>query len=127
MGIIYRIRYAAKNLNGLYSEWSDILLAALGPLPSKPVTPTKDITNSKGDMLSIEWTKITTDSLPIYGYELYADSGNNDEFKRVYDGSKSPQINTFAIMNVSDSLTYRVKIRAINFNGFGPFSDTASL
>ena len=34
----------------------------------------------------VNWDEITGDSLPIIGYRLYADSGEKDELRLIYDG-----------------------------------------
>jgi hypothetical protein len=60
---------------------------ALGAVPSAPGVPTKDIVLSTKDSILVKWTAVTTDTLKILGYKLYADSGHADELKLVYDGT----------------------------------------
>ena len=92
-GTLYRIRIAAKNQNNQLSEYSEVLLAAIGGLPSKPTAPTKVLEESSATSIMINWDKITSDVLPIQGYKLYADSGRADNLVLVYDGSNSPGTN----------------------------------
>lgn len=69
------------------SELSDELVFALGAVPSAPGVPTKSIELSTQDSILVQWAAVTTDTLNILGYKLYADSGHADELKLVYDGT----------------------------------------
>jgi hypothetical protein len=107
----------------------------LGSLPSKPSAPTKDITLSKAESIYIRWNKITTDTLMILGYNLYADSGRRDsDLRLVYSGINYPQVTSFEFSSTSnlDELVdykklYRFQLEALNFNGAGPRSDIVEL
>lgn len=123
----YRIRSRAKNIQGLYSEYSDFLIAAQGSVPSKPSTPVKNLLLSNGTSITVEWNPITTDTLSIYGYQLFADEGNDDTLMLVFDGKDFPGKTSFTMTNVSSQTNYWFKVRAVNFNGYGPFSDIAIL
>lgn len=46
------------------------------------------------------------DTLSIYGYELWADSGNFDTFKLIFDGKELPGVTSFLMTNVSFGLNY---------------------
>ena len=126
-GTLYRVRLAAVNKDGVFSDYSDVLLVALGSLPSKPNTPTKDISRSSTNSILVQWDEITGDTLTIQGYKLYADSGRADGFKLVFDGSNSPGIREYLLQNTNVDLTYRFRVQATNINGDGPFSNIASL
>lgn len=76
----------------------------------------------------MRWNKITTDVLAINGYLLYADSGLNDDFKLIYDGTNKPEVNYFHYdNNLSVLHSYRFYLKAINFNGEGPASNIVEL
>ena len=126
-GTLYRIRIAAKNEDNQLSEYSEVLLAALGGLPSKPTNIVKVLDESSATSIMISWDKITSDVLPIQGYKLYADSGRADELVLAYDGSNIPGTNSFLLENVDVDLKYRINVTAININGEGQISDTVEL
>ena len=74
-GTIYRVKFRAVNVDSDYSKFSNELIFALGSLPSTPSTPTKIIEESSADSIMVNWDEIVDDSLPILGYNLYADTG----------------------------------------------------
>ncbi len=84
---------------------------------------------STSNSIAVVWTKITGDTLPVMGYKLYADSGLDDDFKLVFDGSIQPETTTFnySRTNMDTSLIYRFYVTGINFNGEGLKSDIAYL
>lgn len=78
------------------SDFSDEVSFMLGSLPSKPIAPTKDILKSQAESIYIKWNKITTDTLMILGYNLYADSGRRDsELRLVFSGVNYPQVTSY--------------------------------
>jgi hypothetical protein len=133
-GTIYRAKILAVNEEGLKSESSNECLFALGALPSQPNQVRKDSIRSSGEAIFVEWDKITTDTLMVLGYKLYADSGRNEPLHLVYDGSNNPQISEFSFEKASNlnetinnKLWYRFQVAAVNFNGEGERSETLSL
>lgn len=127
-GTIYRVKYRAKNEDNQYSAYSPELIFALGPLPSTPNAPMKDSSTSSNTTIAVYWDDITGDTLSILGYKLYADSGLNDDFSLVYDGTNYPDNLTYTFNNsVNNLLTYRFYVTGVNFNGEGPASSIASL
>lgn len=85
-GTIYRVKFRAVNELTKYSEFSLELVFALGSLPSTPSAPAKIIEESTKDAIMVSWPQVSGDSLPILGYRLYADSGQKNELRQVYDG-----------------------------------------
>ncbi len=117
------------------SEFSGEVAFMLGSLPSKPVAPTKDILLSKAESIYVKWNKITTDTLMILGYNLYADSGRRDsDLRLVFSGVNYPQLTSFAFDESSNlgelvdfKKRYRFQLEALNFNGAGPRSEIVEL
>lgn len=86
----------AVNEDGMKSEFSNECLFKLGALPSQPNMITKNDDLSTGEAIYVQWDKITSDTLKVLGYKLYADTGRNDPLRLVYDGSSNPQISEFS-------------------------------
>ena len=126
-GTLYRVRIAAVNEDDVFSDYSEVLLVALGSLPSKPNTPSKDLAGSSENSILVKWDEVSGDTLTIQGYKLYADSGRADDFNLIFDGSNSPGIREFLFTGANVDLTYRFRVRATNINGDGPDSNIASL
>lgn len=126
-GTLFRVRTAAINEDGLMSDYSEVLLCALGGFPSAPTAPFKVLDESSATSIMIEWDRVVGDTLPIQGYKLYADTGRADDFSLVYDGSNSPGTHSYFLTKTSVELTYRVYVTAINVNGEGPESPVSSL
>ena len=96
-GTLYRVKFAAVNELALRSDFSNEFIFRLGPLPSQPAPVNKVDAFSSGGMIALEWSAVTTDSLDILGYKLYANSGRNEPLRLVYDGSTDPQTTTFVL------------------------------
>jgi hypothetical protein len=45
------------------------------------------------------------------------DSGNNGEYRVVFDGKGQPGVLGYNVRNLTTGRSYRFKMRAINFNG----------
>jgi len=45
----------------------------------------------------------------------------------LFDGKDFPGKTSFTVFNVSSKTNYRFKVRAVNFNGYGPFSNVTTL
>jgi hypothetical protein len=117
-GTISRVRLAAINEDNMMSDYSEVLIFALGSLPSQPDAPFKIIESSGPNIISIGWNKITGDTLPILGYKLYSDTGRDDDFTLIYDGTSSPNTLEYTgIQTQSIDTIFRVKLKATNING----------
>lgn len=71
-----------------------------------------------------------TGGAAIIGYDMQIDDGLNGEFRYVIGGNRSANtLQTSVFLTAEDGLksglTYRVRFRAINEIGEGPWSDTA--
>ena len=125
---MYRLKVRAKNVAGVYSEFSNSLVVALGSVPGAPSKPEKVIGASGPKQIAVQWNEVTGGTLPIYGYRLYSDLGLDDNFSIVFDGTNKPKTTQYLQSNVTDpSVTYRFYVTAVNFNGEGAASATAQL
>lgn len=77
-GTLYRVKILAVNEQAMTSDFSNELIFALGGLPSAPSHLGKDDVQSSGLEIGITWDKVTSETLEILGYKLYANSGRND-------------------------------------------------
>jgi len=74
----------------------------------------------------VEWTPITTDTLSVLGYKLYADTGHMDSFHLIFDGSQQISTTSFSFTKSANNnipldpeLFYRFKVIGVNYNGAG--------
>ena len=74
----------------------------------------------------VEWTPITTDTLSVLGYKLYADTGHMDSFHLIFDGSQQISTTSFSFTKYANNnipldseLFYRFKVIGVNYNGAG--------
>ena len=86
-GTTYRLKFRAVNEDGTYSLFSSELIFALASLPMSPITLTKDLKNSAKDSIMVTWSFVLNETLPVLGYKLYANTGQKDAMRVVYDGS----------------------------------------
>jgi len=82
----------------------------------------------------VQWDFVTGETIPILGYELFADTGKKDTMRLVFNGIGLPNTNTFEYTSASNlgilldsALFYKFKVRSINFNGVGEFSPVVAL
>ena len=91
---------------------------ALGNLPPAPAAPFKVEAASSTTSITIAWTAVTsTDNVPITGYQVYIDDGQNGNFKQVYDGANKPLLNHFTAVGLVTGLAYRFTVVSMNING----------
>ena len=121
---MYRTKIRAVNELNKYSQFSHELVFALGPLPSAPSAPSKVIEESTKDSIMVSWPQVTGDDLPLIGYRLYADTGQKDELRLVYDGKNRATKTKFLFdrlandgIALSPLLFYQFQVTALNFNG----------
>lgn len=84
-GLMYRFRVKAQNALG-FSDYSQVLMVGLGPLPSTPSAPTKasdDESNSENSIM-LNWSPLVTQTLQINFYSLYMDDGYGVNFTEIY-------------------------------------------
>ena len=88
-------------------------------MPSPPTSLLKVDSLSNETAISVVWTRVTGNVLPILGYRLYVDSGRDDSYTMIYDGNNMPEVFTFTLVSskLSTSLSYSFYVTSINFNG----------
>jgi len=84
-GLMYRFRVKSKNDLG-FSDYSEVLMVGLGPLPTTPTAPTKALNDPANSEISImlEWIPLSAQTLQINFYSLYMDDGYGVNFTEIY-------------------------------------------
>ena len=123
-GTHYFFSYQLKNREG-NSPMSDVAEIALADYPSAPSTPNKIDSKSSVTSMQIEWSTVPETQINVIGYELWMDSGSDGLFNLVFSGRNRPGILTYLVEKLETGRAYRFKVRAVNFNGNGPFSNEA--
>lgn len=119
------IQVKAKNLAGLNGE-SDILEVTVAGVPSKPTTgPTEDTRITSKSVIGVTYTEPNNQGSTIVSYEVQIDDGNEGSFTTFAGGDTSNHISLSAHTStgIVKGLTYRVRYRAKNVNGWGEYSD----
>lgn len=124
-GTIYSFYVVAVNSLGEGIP-SDIVKIGLGNLPSSPAAPQVDLSQSTTTSQMIYWSALTSQDLPVIGYQLYQRQTNGfDDYQLIYEGRYSLQFNA---TNLISNQLYSFKLVAQNFNGYGSeSSDFVSL
>jgi hypothetical protein len=89
IGKVYRFRYRAINIVGL-SDWSEEAYIAFGDVPPQPNAVTRIF--SFRTEITVRWDEVIGGSLPVTGYILSMDNGQNSVLTPVYIGTNRPDI-----------------------------------
>ncbi len=127
VGLVYRLRVRSINVKDP-SAFSPIVSAALADLPAKVPSPTKILYLSSKTSIALEWPLIVDPSIQmpgvaVTGYEVQVDDGLNGDFETVFYGKNVPSLHQYIVGDLVQQRGYRFRVRAENFNGFGPYSD----
>ena len=125
LGNKMNIQVKAKNSAGLYGE-SDILEVTVAGVPSKPTAaPTEDEDVTTKSTIGVAYTEPDNQGSTILSYEVQIDDGDEGEFTTFAGGDTSNYITLKAQTSsgIVEALTYRVRYRAKNVNGWGEYSD----
>ena len=122
-GRIYRFRFRASNSKG-YSDYSELLSVAANSPPVKANTPLVDYSLSSRTSIFVSWV-LNSDGLGegglISGYKLYMDNGLGGDFNVVMNTvGYSSQLREYLAVNLTESLQYRFKLEAYNYNELAP-------
>lgn len=125
-GTTYRFYLTAQNT---LSEGpaSDIVMFALGSLPSAPAKPTMDLTLSTTTSLYVQWAALTSQDLAVDGYGLYmSEDTQNSEFKLIFDGYNQPGTYFYNVTGLKTGSSYSFYVVAKNFNGYSDPGSTST-
>lgn len=105
---------------------SSSLVVALASLPSAPTVAPASFVSLTGPgqlALQIDPLDATTENggSPILQYEVQYDDGARGDYRSVYTLSPLVVVST----EIQRGLEYRARYRAMNFNGWGPYSPIA--
>lgn len=138
-------RAMAKNIKGFNDSWSstnsDDFNLVVETEPNKPSAPFKGA-DTKFNVLHTYWTKFTDYTVAsggvksaILSYHLQRNDGNNtdpdvatDVWTDLNGLTPLSLVNDFQVStDIIGGTTYRVRVRALNKYGWGPFSDFFSI
>jgi hypothetical protein len=128
VGHLYKFKVEARNAAGATDSSS--LAVALASLPSEPsAAPTSDASITSAESLGLLIAPLGTDAAqpgsdggsPVLQYELQFDDGARGPYRSVF--TLSPLV--VVSEGVARGSDHRVRYRAMNFNGWGPFSAVA--
>jgi hypothetical protein len=121
-GTHYFLQYSYRNTEG-DSPASDMFEVVIADYPQAPTVPSKVDTSSSLTSIYLEWEQTASTQVNVIGYELWMDQGSNGLFHLEFDGKNQPGITSHMIENLETARAYTFRIRALNFNGAGPFSN----
>jgi hypothetical protein len=118
-GQVYSFKFLAENSKGV-SEFSEIVsIAAIDP-PAQASTPVIDYELSSSTSIFVSWQRNTDGEAPgglITGYSLFMDDGYGGKFTEILNTvGTSPLISEHLATDLSQSLTYKFKVVAYNYN-----------
>lgn len=125
-GHTYGFKFRAVNGRG-DSEFSEIVYAAAGRLPSTPAAPTLDLSQSNRTHLTIVWASGTSLDIPVLGYRLSADDRGNGEFSTIWNGYGQPNVQKFTYGPLETGETYGFYVQVLNYNGASAASPILSV
>ena len=128
-GKTYRFQIEVFNYEG--TKTSNIATYIIATVPDKPANaPHLDVTQSDGGKLQIyidELLDAESGGADIISYEIQIDDGLNGAFYTVLGGEEGYTLDSEITItkNIVKGRQYRLRYRAINLIGNGPWSDLA--
>lgn len=116
-GQLYSFRIRAYNELG-WSDFSDYLTVGLGSEPSQPDAVTKVLESSDSTSIMVEWTALTSQTLPVTSYKLYMDDGFGVTFTKVFEADCLE----YLVTGLTPAVEYSFKVSAVNYNQEGATS-----
>lgn len=127
-GQIYLLKSRAVNAFGS-GEYSEELAVGVADFPAAPASLTKVIAESSPTYITLEWAASADTELPVLGYRLSMrnDTEGDETFTVVYDGLNYPNVHKYTVASgVETGSTYSFQVEALNYNGAGAASATAT-
>ena len=134
VGEMHYFQLLARNDVG-DSELSDEASFAIAPLPAQPSSgPAIDQSESTVGSILVRWPAGTTipgtpEEIPVTGYRLYMDGGNDGNYALIHDGAHLPGVLEYRVTAATHGLlagrAYRLQVSALNYNGEGTLSAEA--
>jgi hypothetical protein len=101
---------------------SNVTEIAFADYPQAPSVPLKNDTLSSLTSIYLYWQDVPFTQISVRGYELWMDSGSDGFFHKVFDALDKPGVMNYLATGLETGRAYIFKLRAVNFNGAGPFS-----
>ena len=123
-GTAYQVQVRAQNANG-ESPWSNAASATPAGKPAKPSTPTV----TTGDQqLTVTWTAPSDNGSAITGYSVHYCTSTDDctDDDNWTDSGHSDTTRSVDITGLTNGTAYKVRVRATNSVGDGPWSTSAT-
>ena len=118
-------RFISRSRNPInFSEFSAYGYIAFGDVPSTMSRP--QITASSETSLSVVWSAPSASSLPIRGYILNMDNGDDTDPVPIYIGTNRPDVLSFVVGGLTTGLPYQLTVQASNVNGLSQPSPISS-
>ena len=125
-GTKYRFYFTAENTLG-EDPASDVIMNALGSLPSAPSAPTLNRASCIPTSLYIEWSALAIQDITVDGFELYmSEATTNSDFELIFDGYSQPETLFFNATNLKTGSSYSFYLIAKNFNGYDDASSQST-
>lgn len=118
IGELYTFRYRAYNQLG-WSDFSDTITVALGPLPDQVSAPVKASTDNSETQIKLQWSALENQHLQVLYYTLYMDDGFGVTFNKV----NQEMTTEFTVTQLTPGVQYSFKVSATNYNGEGALSE----
>ena len=118
----YEVQVQAVS-NTISSAWSDSATATTGGLPGQPNPPGVSATDGSVTQLDITWTTPSEDGgSGITRYDLRHSRQGLDSWVLITNRGG----NSYTLSGLLTGTTYDVQVRAVNSNGFGPWSNSGT-